>query len=75
MTEFIIQVLWGRGMKYTVRFERYYTYEIEADNEDEAFDNAYEEYQSDMRYPIADTWYDWVSVDCEEDEDEGYGVM
>lgn len=49
-------------MKYLVTFEKYYTYEVEANNEDEAFDNAYEDFRCDMRYPVADTSYDSVEV-------------
>ena len=49
-------------MKYTVTFEKYYTYEVEANDYDEAFDNAYEEFKSDMRYLVADMSYDNVEV-------------
>lgn len=47
---------------YTVIFTKYYTYCVEADNPDEACDLAYEEFRSEMRYPIADTTYDEVEV-------------
>ena len=53
---------------YTVTFTLYYTYEVEADNEDEAFDNAYEEFCSDMRYPVASTSYDFVHIECAEED-------
>lgn len=53
---------------YTVTFTLYYTYEVEADNEDEAFDNAYEEFCSDMRYPVASTSYDFVDIECAEED-------
>ena len=35
-------------MKYKVRFEKYYTYEVEANNSNEAYDNAYKKYKEDM---------------------------
>ena len=55
-------------MKYTVRFEQYHTYEVEADSEDEAFNKAHKEFVSDMRTPVACTWYDAVDVDCDEED-------
>ena len=53
-------------MKYTVYFTRYYTYDVEADNEDDAFDKAYDEFSSDNRCPIADLSYDEVEIEAEE---------
>ena len=55
-------------MKYTVTFVQYYTYKIEADDEDEAFDEAYDEFTSDMRRPIARIWYDDIEVECEDED-------
>lgn len=49
--------------KYTVTFIKYYSYDIEADNEDEAIDIAEEDFRADMRCPIADCTYDEVEVD------------
>lgn len=49
-------------MKYTVTFVKYYDYEIEANNENEAMDKAHEEYCNSMRSPIADTTYDDVEI-------------
>lgn len=58
-------------MTYKVTFVQYHVYEVDADDEDEAFHEAYDEFQSDMRCSIADTSYDYVEVECEEeDEDE-----
>lgn len=57
-------------MKYTVVFEQRYLYEAEADSEDEAFDIAYKEFESEMRYSVASAWYDSVDIECNEDEDE-----
>jgi hypothetical protein len=51
--------------KYRVCFIKYYTYEIEADNEDEAIDIAEDErFYPEMRSPIADCTYD--EVECDE---------
>lgn len=53
--------------KYTVTFIKYYTYEVEADNEDEAIDLAFEEnFYRDMHSPIADCTYDEVEVEPNE---------
>jgi hypothetical protein len=58
-------------MKFRVTFEQYHTYEVEADSEETAFDKAHEEFTSDMRRPVANTWYDSVDIECEdEDEDD-----
>lgn len=58
-------------MNYKVVFEQYHTYEVDAKDEDEAFDVAYKEFISDMRCTVANTWYDSVDIECdEEDEDE-----
>ena len=58
-------------MTYKVTFVQYHTYTVDAMDEDEAFHEAYDEFQSDMYYPVANTWCDDVDVECEEeDEDE-----
>lgn len=49
--------------KYTVTFIKYYSYDVEADNDDEAIDIAEEDFRADMRRPIADCTYDEVEVD------------
>lgn len=49
---------------YTVTFIQYYDYEVEAHNEDAAFDEAYKEFRADMSRPIARTGYDDVAIDC-----------
>lgn len=56
--------------KYKVIFTQYYEYEVEAKNDNEAHDKAYEEFVSDMRYPVAHTIYDEVEVTCEDDNDD-----
>lgn len=49
--------------EYEVTFIKYYTYYVEAENEDSAIDIAEEDFASDMRSPIADTTYDRVEVE------------
>lgn len=50
--------------KYTVTFIKYYSYDIEADNEDEAIDLAFDEkFYPEMLSPIADCTYDEVEVE------------
>lgn len=48
--------------KYEVTFTQYSSYEVEAETEDEAIDIAYYEFEADMRYPVANTFYDEVSA-------------
>lgn len=57
-------------MAYTVTFSQYHTYSVEADNESDAFDKAHDEFKTDMRRSVANTWYDEVCVDCDCDEDD-----
>ena len=59
--------------KYRVEFAQWYSYEVEADTEDEAVEQAEEEFATDMRSPIANTVPDEgilnkVSDDGEEEE-------
>ena len=49
---------------YRVCFTKYYIYEVEADNEDEAIDIAFEEkFDPEMHSCIADCTYDEVECD------------
>lgn len=57
-------------MTYKVTFAQYHTYIVDATDEDKAFDDAYSEFMSDMRTPIANTWYDDVDVECYDDDDD-----
>lgn len=57
-------------MNYTVTFVKYYTYNVCTDDEDDAFKKAYEEYIREMYYPAADTWYDDVKVECDEEDED-----
>lgn len=49
--------------KYKVWFTQYYSYEVEAEDEDVAIDLALDDFQSEMRRPIARTCYDEVEVE------------
>ena len=50
--------------KYRVCFIKYYTYVVDADNEDEAIDLAFEEdFYPEMHSCIADCTYDEVECD------------
>lgn len=53
-------------MNYHVTFIKYYYYDVEATDEDDAVNVAEAEFRDDMRSPIADTV--WDDVEVEEDE-------
>ena len=57
---------------YVVTFTQYYTYQVEADNEQEAEDIAYNNFKSEMRRPIANTSYDEVEIECLDEDEEDY---
>lgn len=50
--------------KYNVTFTQYFSYEVEADNEDDAVAVAEDLFDGEMRSPVANTLYDEVEV-CE----------
>ena len=52
--------------KFRVLFTQYYSYEVEAEDEDTAIDLALDDFHTEMRRPIARTYYD----DCEVEEIE-----
>ena len=52
--------------KFKVWFTQYYSYEVEAEDEDVAIDLAFDDFHSEMCQPIARTYYD----DCEVEEIE-----
>lgn len=54
---------------YTVSFAQWHTYEVEADDPDEAIDIAQEDFIQDMCRPIANTIYDEVMVENEDGEE------
>lgn len=62
--------------KATVTFIKYHTYEIEISDEIynsgngwDAIEIAEEKFKSDMRSPIADTSYDDVEIEFEDEEE------
>lgn len=55
--------------KYNVTFTQNFVYAVEANDETEAENKAYELFQREMQRPIANTHYDEVSVDCTEWEE------
>jgi hypothetical protein len=50
--------------KYNITYVQYHSYTIEADNEDEAERLAYKEFEADMRYPVANLYYDDIEIEC-----------
>ena len=52
--------------KYNVTYTQYYAYTVEAEDEDEAESLAYDMFKADMRYPVANTFYDEVEIECVE---------
>lgn len=53
--------------KFEVCFIQYHNYEVEAENERDAIDLASDDFHSEMRRPIAHTYYDEVEVEELED--------
>ena len=49
--------------KYNVTVTQYHTYEVEAENEDDAYTLGLSEFVNAMCYPVADTHYDEVDVE------------
>ena len=52
-------------MTYTVSFAKWYTYEVEADNIEEAIKQAENEYVDDITSPVCCTDYDSCIVEDE----------
>lgn len=59
--------------KYIVRFAQWTEYEIEANSAGEAIEQAEEEFDYDMRRPIANTVWDEIIVENEEGEEIEHG--
>jgi len=57
-------------MQYLVTFTQHYEYLVDAEDEQEAEKKAYEQFNSDMHYPVARTSYDECEIECSEDEEE-----
>lgn len=60
-------------MNYIVRFAQWVSYEIEADNPDEAIEQAEEQYDYDMRCPISNTVWDEMIIENENGEEIEHG--
>lgn len=60
-------------MKYIISFAQWVSYEIEADNVDEAIEEAEEQYGYDMREPIANTVWDEMIVEDENHKEIEHG--
>ena len=56
-------------MKYLVTFTQHHEYFVEADSEDEAEKIAHELFNSDMRSPVATTFYDEMAIEPQEEDD------
>lgn len=56
-------------MNYTISFAQWVSYEIEADNINEAIEQAEKQFDKDMRSPIANTIWDEMIVENENHEE------
>jgi len=56
--------------QYTVNFIQNWTYTVEAEDEDKAYDLAHKEFLADMRKSVANTIFDDCEITCKDDEDE-----
>ena len=59
--------------QFTIRFAQWTEYKIEADSADEAIEQAEEEFNYDMRSPIANTVWDEMIVENEHGEEIEHG--
>ena len=57
---------------YVVTFTQYYTYQVEANNEQDAENNAYNLFKQEMYYPVANTSYDKLEIECLDEDEEEY---
>lgn len=57
-------------MAYKVTFTQQHTYEVEAQSDSEAYAKAYERFVAEQRSSVAQTWYDDVEVECDEEDEE-----
>lgn len=55
-------------MKQKITFAQYHTYWVEGENDEDCMGKAIDEFERDMRYPVARVWYD--ECEAEEIEDE-----
>ena len=56
--------------KYRVMFTEHYEFEVEAENEDEAYEIGFGDCQCEKNCSIAHTNYDEVEVECLDEEDD-----
>ena len=57
-------------MKFNVTFIQSYSCEVEADNEDDAFNKAYDDFHDYMSRPIAHTDYDDYMIEAVDESDK-----
>ncbi len=57
-------------MKVRVTFIRYYTYEVEGTDLDECLDKAEDSFDSDSRYPVAESGCDDMDYEIIEEGEE-----
>ena len=55
---------------YTVTFVREYVYWVNAEDEDSAVLMAHNKFREDCLRPVANTSYDYVEVECDEEFSE-----
>lgn len=55
-------------MQYTVTFVQEHDFTVEADSEEEAQEKAYQRFCDLMRRPVANTNYDEVRIEPEDEE-------
>lgn len=58
-------------MNYTVTYVQYHTYNVEADSDSDAESKAYKKFRADMCSAIANTHYDEVEIECDDEDEEG----
>ena len=56
--------------RYNVIFTQNWAYTVEAENEDEAGDLAFKEFQSEIRRSAGSTCYDYCEAQCLDPDDE-----
>ena len=55
-------------MLWRVTYTTYEDFEVEAETEDEALEEAERQFDSSRRRPIASTWYDEREIECLEND-------
>lgn len=56
--------------KFDVCFIQKWPYSVEAENEDQAIDLAFKEFQAEMRGSVASAYYDDYTVACDDEEED-----